>query len=1026
MSPNPLLTGGERRTLSVLVLDFAGSTALTARLDPEDFEEILQRLGSMWFSAIEEFGGSVLKWTGDGLMAVFGYPQAHDNDAVRAVAAGLRVLEVTERERATGRQTPAVRIGLHTGLTLIHRLRTGDAVQLDIAGDTPAIATRLEGLAPLNGMVVSAVTARLAEREFEFESLGPQTLKGLDEPFEVTRVVGRRVQPLEVAEPRIFGRSAQLQLLEESWQRASAGERVKVLVRATAGGGKSRLVVELGNRLEGAGHDVVFLHCSELMRTTAFHPLIRGLHVLLDWKPGDPEEGLRERIAAEFDDLPIPAVSSLVAALLGLPADPAISTLDPGRRRALQLQAMVSWVERRARQAPCCLVVEDLHWADPSTLEFLAMLMQSEEPLPLLLLMTSRTGEEPAQVNDPGVATVDLEPLSRDDAIALVAEIADGQLPAELTDEILERSDAVPLFVCELTRAVVQSGVVERGPHGYELRGELDSGDVPTSLRDSLMMRLDGLGRLRALASIAATIGRTFDVELLREVAETGDVDDELDQMVAAGVLVRAEGQTDRRLYTFGHALVREAAYHSITKRTRRQWHGRIADALADRADAEATMQAHHLTEAGRFAEAVDMWATAARIDFANAAYDESIAHYERGLALISQLEPEEAAAREFGLRLGVGLAYATRIGYASREAEQSYQRANELAQALTGPEGFPAVLGLWAYYQVRSDPVQRRELGVRCHALSQLVDEVAIRLEGLSALSTTLGFEGEFDAACELMTEGIELFDRTPDAELTFFMPQHPVAGFCAISGPLLWARGELRAALERYERCRQFAEQPTGVYGYFTSGYAHTFGSWLCGLRGDYEGAAAHAQAAMAVASEHGFLVWMGAAVPHLGIATAMLGDTETGIGMIRQGIDGWHGVGSALFVSYWQHGLGLAYEAAGDLDKALEAVDAGIDHSERHAERFHLAELHRLRARLLAARGDDEAARDWRLAAEVARGQGARLFELLALSDLAAAGAIDDLERARLEELAKLLDEELRAVPTSPALLRSASWG
>jgi tetratricopeptide (TPR) repeat protein len=687
---------------------------------------------------------------------------------------------------------------------------------------------------------------------------------------------------------------------------------------------------------------------------------------------------------------------------------------------------MVSWVERRARRAPCCLVVEDLHWADPSTLEFLALLVQADEPLPLLVLMTCRTGEEPAHVDDPRVTTVDLQPLGRDDAVALVAEIADGPLPAELTDEILERSDAVPLYVCELTRAVLSSGVVERGPHGYELRGALESTDVPSSLQDSLMMRLDGLGRLRSLASIAATIGRTFDVELLREVAETGDVDDELDQMVAAGVLVRAEGQTDRRLFTFGHALVREAAYHSITKRTRRQWHGRIADALADRADAEATMQAHHLTEARRFAEAVDMWATAARLDFANGAYDESIAHYERGLALIPELEPEQAAAREFELRLGVGLAYATRIGYASAQAEQSYQRANELAQALTGPEGFPAVLGLWAYYQVRSDPVQRRELGVRCHALSQLVDDVAVRLEGLSALSTTLGFEGDFEAACDLMTEGIELFDRGPEAELTFFMPQHPVAGFCAISGPLLWARGDLRAALERYERCRQFAEQPTGVYGFFTSGYAHTFGSWLCGLRGDYEAAAAHAQAAMAVASEHGFLVWMGAAVPHLGIATAMLGDTDTGIRLIREGVDGWRGVGSGLFVSYWQHGLGLAYEAAGDVDAALDAVDAGIEHSERHAERFHLAELHRLRARLLAARGDDDATRHWRLAARIGRRQGARLFELLALSDLAAAEAVDDLERARLEELATLLHDDLSAVPTSPTLLRSASWG
>jgi tetratricopeptide (TPR) repeat protein len=957
-------------------------------------------------------------------MAVFGYPRSHDNDATRAVAAGLRAIELSHLERTHTPDTPDIRIGLHTGLALVHVVGSGTARHVDIAGDTPAIATRIEGHAPLNELLISEATARMVEHEFELDGLGPQQLKGIDTPVDLSRVVGRRENPVDDVRTRLVGRHAELAVLTSAWEQTMNGDNGTVVVTAPAGVGKTCLVGEFGDRLREEGNQVISLRCSELLRTTALHPVIRGLRTLLDWTSEDGSDALLAAVDTEFADLPIAAAPELVADLLGVQDARRNTTLalDPSRRRALLLQVMVSWFERRASISPCCLVIEDLHWADPSTLEFLAPLVTGDAVGPLMIVATSRPGVSVSWIGHAKVAVLELHPLNPADAAELIDEIAGGALPDVVRRKILDQSDAIPLFITELTRTVVASGLVDSGSHGDELQDPSKMTEVPSSLLDSLMVRLEQLGSSRSLASIAATIGRTFDLDLLAEVADAdGPIDADVERMVSAGVLVRMEEPGHRRVYTFGHALVREAAYQSITRRTRREWHGRIADAVGRRAGAvEPTLLAHHLTEAGRNTEAIDMWGAAARADFAAAAYDESIVHFRRGLALIDQVDPAVAPFLEFPLQLGIGLAYATRLGYVSSEAEQAYQRADALAQGLSTPEGFPAVLGLWAYYQVRSDPVRRRELGERCHRLAELSDDPAIRLEGVSALSTTLAFEGETTRASTLIAEGLALFDEHHDRDMAFYMPQHPAAGFCGIGGPLAWSQGDARLASHLYTRCTEFAENPRGVLGPFTSGYSHTFAAWLCALRGDYEAAARHAQSAIEVATEYGFLVWHGAALPHLGIAVAMLGDTATGIDMTTQGIALWRASGSGLFVSYYEHGLGLSHEAAGDLEAALRAADAGVEHSELHAERFHLAELHRLRGRLHEGLGSvDDAIIERRRAASVAASQGARLFELHALHDLASSGAADPSECARHAELATLLDADIPIVAAARSL-------
>jgi class 3 adenylate cyclase/tetratricopeptide (TPR) repeat protein len=999
--------------LSVLVLDVVDSSALSADLDPEDFDELLRRLRDLWNEVIDEHEGWMVKWTGDGLLVSFGFPTTHDNDAEYAVKAGLRMVEVTDRERQRDPNIPDIRIGIHTGLTLVNQVRVGDTVQQDLAGNTPAIATRIESIAARNSVFVSDATQRLVAGRADARSVGEHQLKGFDEPVTVHYVRAWRDRTWDESRTPLIGREHEIGRLGDAWDRSRRGHRTTAVVRGPAGIGKSRLVRELVDTIERDGHRVVTARCSELARTTALHPVARYLGDLARWQPGDPPAPLLELLEDLMGASSVAGAHRLIAAAMGAPVelDAAMSALDPARRRSLLLESIVDWIERGARAQPLCIVIEDLHWADPTTVELVALVSELDDDVPLLLVETSRPGVQLPAADPSSTTVVELGPIEPTDAARLVRELAADGLQPAVIDRIVDRSDLVPLFLTELTRAIVS--------HEHGTTAELELDEIPTTLHDSLMMRLHRLGDRRELACLGAVIGRTFDADLLRDAVEADSlpvVVDDLESMVAAGLLVRVDAPGQQR-YTFAHALVREAAYQSVTRRTRRTWHGRIADAMASRRGVRPEYLAHHLTEAARHDEAVAQWAAAGQNDLAVGAYDEAIAHFERGLASATEVGGETAAMMELPLQLGAGLAYATRFGYQSVEAERAYRRANELAGELDTHEAFFAVLGLWAYYQVRSDPGLRTSLGERCLHLSRTTDDPAIRLEGLSALSTTLAFEGQFASALPLIAEGIELFDENPDPDMTFVMPQHPVAGFCGIGGPLAWTCGDFALADERYRRLCEFADHPIGPIGPFTAGYAHTFAAWASQLRGDAPRALDHARRAIEVASEHGFLVWLGAATPHVGAALAAMGDPTAGNDLISDGLAGWRASGSGLFVSYYEHARALALELAGDLPGALAAARAGLDHAERHAERFHVAELLRLHGRLSDQLGDpDVGDAQRRRAIEVAHRQGAVVFELRALVELTATGRGSGAERSRCAELLDRIGEEPGVLATT----------
>ncbi len=527
----------------------------------------------------------------------------------------------------------------------------------------------------------------------------------------------------------------------------------------------------------------------------------------------DPEAVL-DRIHAEFGQVDVPAAPALMATLLGLdPRHEADLPVEPARRRARQLEVLVAWLVRQAEDRPCCVVMEDLHWADPTTVELVRLFLASPTTSPVLLVMSTRNeasdvvvelGEEFEQADE--VDVMDLQPLSDTSASELIDEVAGGAVPDELRAQLLDRSDAVPLYLQELTRAVASSELLVRGETGLELRGPLLEADVPLSLADSLMSRLDALGPSRSLALVAATIGRTFSRDLLVKVApDRGTLDDELTVMVRAGLFTRHSSPNGQHDYAFSHALIRDTAYASLTRKPRLELHRRVAAALVEQGGAsEPALLAYHYTKAGQLPSAIEWWTAAGRANFAAAHYDESIASFQRGLTLVKDLEDADAWRLEFPLQLGIGQTLATRFGYQSADAEAAYQRANELAAGLEAVEAVPALLGLWQYYEVRSDPKRRRALAAHSYELASLTDDPAIRLEGISALSTTLAFEGEFPEACALIDRGLLIFDEHGDQPMEFHMPQHPVAGFCGVSGPLLWMSGDFGAANSATSGCR------------------------------------------------------------------------------------------------------------------------------------------------------------------------------------------------------------------------------
>ena len=599
--------------------DLVDSTALSGQLDPEDLREVVRAYQATCTAVIQHFDGSIAQYLGDGLLVYFGYPQAHEDDAQRAVRAALGIIEamgtLNTRLELDKSIRLAVRLGIHTGLVVIGEMGGSGRQEQLALGETPNVAARIQGLAAPDTVAISEATSRLIQGYFVCHDLGPHTLRGLAAPMQVYRVLGESgVQSrLEVASARgltpLVGRESEVTLLLERWEHVKDGTGQVVLLSGEAGIGKSRLVQALKDQVAQEPHTRIEYRCSPYHQHSALAPVIAHIERVLAWErdtvPQEKLSKLEEALARH--PWPLPEVLPLLAALLSLPlpAQYPPLTLTPERQKQKTLEALLAWLLAETEQQPVLFIVEDLHWVDPSTLEWLSLVVEQSPTARLYGLFTCRPEFASPWPTRTHLTPLTLSRLPRPQAARLVHGVTGGKpLPAEILAQIVAKTDGVPLFVEELTKTVLESGLLQEIEGAYELAGPLPPLAIPTTLQDSLMARLDRLATVKAVAQLGATIGRQFGYELLRAVSPLDDatLQQHLRQLVEAELLYQ-RGVPPQATYLFKHALIQDAAYQSLLKSTRQQYHQRIAQVLAERfpetAETQPELLAHHYTEAG-------------------------------------------------------------------------------------------------------------------------------------------------------------------------------------------------------------------------------------------------------------------------------------------------------------------------------------------------------------------------------------------------------------------------------------------
>jgi len=952
---------------------------------------------------VQRFEGHIAQYLGDGLLVYFGYPQAHEDDAQRAVRTGLGIVEAmdTLNRHLSQKQGVrlAVRVGIHTGLDVVGEMGGGGRQEQLTLGDTPNIAARLQGLAAPDTVVISTATQRLIQGYFTCHALGAQTLKGVATPLHVYQVVRATEvqQRFDVAAARgltpLVGREHEVGLLGDRWAQVQAGRGHIVVLSGEAGIGKSRLVQMVKDEIIGATALRIEYRCSPYHQHSALYPVIAHLERALAWRQDDtPDDRLRKlEEALRPYPLPLAEVVSLLATLLSLPLPedryPPL-TLTPQRQKQKTLEALLSWLLALTEQQPPLFIVEDLHWIDPSTLEFLTLLVEPGPTAQLLTLLTCRPEFQPPWGLRTHLTPTALQRLPQSQVEVLIARVTGGKaLPPAVLQHVVTKTDGVPLFVEELTKTVLESGLLRETQYCYELTGPLPPLAIPATLHDSLMARLDRLAAVKAVAQLGAVLGRTFTYEVLQAVTSL----DEASMQQALARLVDAEllyqrGVPPQATYLFKHALIQEAAYQSLLKSTRQQYHQRIAQVLETQFPASVETQpeliAQHYTAAGCAEQAIDYWQRAGQQASDRSANVEAISHFTAGIELLMTL-PETPRRTQQALSLYIALGAALQIakGQGAPEVEHVYTQARALCQQVgETSELVPVLFGLWRYYVVRPQYQTAREIGETLLRLAQSAHDPSLAVIAHYALGYTWCCLGVLPAARRHLEEGITHYTSDQRRAPIFRMGQDPGVVCRAYAARTLWLLGYPEQALVRLHEALALAHELSHPFS--QAAYTYQF-------RRDMPAVYEQAEAAVALSTEQGFAQWAASGTILRGWALAMQGQGEAGMAQVRQGITAWRATGAALLVPYFCTMLAEVCSHLGHTADGLQALTEAYTLVEQHEERYREAEVCRLRGVLrLRQSGTPQAeAEAWlQRALDVARRQEAKSLELRAAMSLA----------------------------------------
>ena len=968
----------ERRQLTVMFCDLVGSTALTAALDPERMERLLRDYQDLCAGEIARFDGFVEHFFGDGVLAYFGYPRASEDAAERAAWAGLGVAEAVGRLPAPLGTPLAVRIGIASGLVVTRgRVLRGGVNEHPVVGQTVQLAARLQACAAPGTVVVATGTHRLIAGLFEFEALGACTLKGLPAAEQVWRITAKRAAAtrFEATHPAgaaaLVGRDQELALLLDRWELARAGDGQAVVLSGEAGIGKSRLSQALCEQVVAGGrHCTVRYQCSPFDGNSALRPAVAHLQRACAIGPDDPADARwdkLERWAAARSEA-VRAGLPLLAALLEFPAQakPADAPAwSPEQQKERLLGLLAELLTSGGK--PILFLVEDVHWIDPTTLELLELCIERAPASRCMVLLTCRPDFQHGWAGRAGVTALALNRIGRRQSAALVENVAGGaRLPREVLEQIVGKTDGVPLFVEELTKAVLESGLLRRTEDGYALAGPLPPLAIPTTLQDSLLARLDHLGAAKELAQVGSVIGREFSRAAVAALSsqDAGAVDGALQQLVAAG-LMHQHQRPAGVAYTFKHALVQEAAYGTLLLSRRQQLHARCAEALQaitpGLAEREPEVLARHYTEAGFAERAVELWLVAGWRAVERSANLEAVGHLRKGLAVLAALPEGEARARhEMLLQISLGIPLMACRGYTAPETGEAFQRASDLAEQLgDNVQQARAFYGLFAYYCQLGENRVAESLAARLLRLATETGDRDVAAVARRTLGTTRYLLGDHAGGRVEIEASLRLHDAAGHRPLTLvhrFGQDQRTAGLATLV-TIQWIEGHPDTA----SRTSLAAIEAARASGHANSlGFALAYGACpIAILRGDWNLAEQWVDTLLGHARDHRLGLWHAHALAYRGEVLAGRGAFAAAVVDFRAGLLEFQAVGSGIRLPAHQGAFAEALGRAGQLDEALATAEGAVCLAERREERWCLPELLRIKGDILAARGSADLA-------------------------------------------------------------------
>ena len=998
----------ERRQVTVMFSDLVGSTALSARMDPEDLREVISAYQKCVGETGRRFGGFVAKYMGDGVLVYFGYPEAHEDDPERAVRAGLELVAAV-----SGLNTHAsleARVGIATGLVVVGDLiGSGGAQEQAIVGKTPNLAARLQGIASPNMVVIAEGTRKLLGGLFELEDLGAKDLKGIagaERAWAVLRTSSAesRFEALHASGlTRLVGRQEEIDLLLRRWSKAIDGEGQVVLLSGEAGLGKSRLIAALSERLATEPHTRLRYFCSPQHTDSALYPIISQMERAAGFAHGDTVQTKLDKLDTLLaQSYTPPEDRALFAELLSLPNDGRYPKVDlpSQQRRQRTLEALTTQVAALAEQSPLLMIFEDVHWIDPTSLEALGRGIDRIKAVGVLLIITYRPEFEPPWIGRPYVTTLTLNRLGEREIGTLIDRVTGNKpLPASIRADIIERTDGIPLFVEEMTKAVLEAGAEDAAEQGVAAVPSPYVA-VPASLHASLMARLDRLGPAKKVAQIGAAIGREFSHALLAAVTRKPEMElgSALDRLIAAGLLFR-QGVPPHATYLFKHALVQDAAYGTLLREPRRALHARIAETLesqfAEIAESQPELLARHCTEAGLIEKAAGLWGRAGQRSLVRSALVEAVEQITRALNQIATLPATPALRRE---QINLQVALITPLihvkGYAAAETRATVERARlliEQAEALGEPPEDPLLLfsilhGFWVASYAAFDGEVMRELAVQFLALAEKQGATVPLMMGHCLMGMSLLCTGDIAQGRAHLDRAIAFYDPAEHRPLATRFSVDVRMAILSFLSRAQWLLGYSQAALADADQALKDARE-IGQAATLMFALTQCLGIYLqCG---NYAAAAALVDELGALADEKGAPLWKAYGMLAQGRLLLLSGKASDAIHMITSGLTALRSTGSTAGLPLFLAHLARAYAELGQFDHAWRGIGDATTSVETTGERWCEADIHRIAGEIALMSPEPDAAKGqayFERALAVARQQQAKSLELRAAMSMA----------------------------------------